>query len=75
MPVCTKMISSWVRKVLSIAEIHMSLGIPWDTMASVAVELDVYLVSIQQIGDWARVSASARHCFSTYSIPCISTRN
>ena len=32
MPVCVK-ISSWVRKVLSIARLHMSLGTIWGTMS------------------------------------------
>ena len=34
--------------------------------ASVALVAGVYLVSILQAGDWARVSTLARYCFSPY---------
>ena len=55
------MISSWVRKVLSIAKAHMSLG------TFVALVAGISLVSILQEGDWVRVFISARHYFSAYT--------
>ena len=65
-PVCAKTISSWVRKVLCVAKAHMSLGSLWGVAASAALAAGVSLVTILQAGDWARVSAPARHYFSTY---------
>ena len=65
-PVCAKTISSWVRKVLCVAKVHMSPGSLLGAAVSTALAADVYLVSILQAGDWARVSTPARHYFSTY---------
>ena len=58
-PVCAKTISSWVRKVLSIAKAYMSLGSFWVTAAFGALSPGGALVSILQSGDWARVSIPA----------------
>ena len=65
-PVCTKTISSWVRKVLCVAKAHMFPGSFWGAAASAALVAGVSLVSILQAGDWARVSTLARHYFSPY---------
>ena len=65
-PVCTKTISSWVRKVLCVAKAHMSLGSLWEVAASAALTAGFSLVTILQVGDWTRVSTPARHYFSTY---------
>ena len=65
-PVCAKTISFWVRKVLCVANAHMSLGSLQWVAASTALEAGVSLVSILQAGDWTRVSTPARHYFSTY---------
>ena len=43
MPLCAKMISSWVRKVLSICKTHMSLGTLRGVVAVVALVSDVYI--------------------------------
>ena len=64
--VCAKTISSWVRKVLCVAEGHISLGSLWEVTASAALATGVSLVKILQAGDWARVSTLDRHYFSTY---------
>ena len=64
--VCAKTISSWVWKVLSVANAHMSLGSLWGVAASTALAAGVSLVTILQAGDWTRVSTPARHYFSTY---------
>ena len=64
--VCAKTISSWVRKVLCVAKVHMSLGTLWGVAASTALAAGVSLMTIMQAGDWARVSTPARHYFSTY---------
>ena len=64
-PVCVKTVSSWVRKVLCVAKVHMSLGFLWGTAASVALAAGVSLVSNMQAGGWTRVSTPARHYFST----------
>ena len=45
-PVCAKMISSWVRKVLCAAKAHMSLDSLWENAASMALAAGVSLVSI-----------------------------
>ena len=45
---------------------HMSLGSLWEAAASAALVGGVSLVSILQAGDWARVSTTARHYFSSY---------
>ena len=47
-PICSKTISSWVRKVLCAAKVHMSLSFSWVAAALVAV---VSLVSSLQVGD------------------------
>ena len=41
MPVCAKMISSWVRKVLGMAKMHISLGTLQGAAASAALETGV----------------------------------
>ena len=65
-PVCAKTISSWVRKVLSVAKAHMSLESLSGVAASEALAAGVSLVTILQAGDWTRVSTPARQYFSTY---------
>ena len=65
-PVCAKTISSWVRKVLCVAKVHMSPGSHWRAAASAALTAGVSLVSILQAGDRPRVSTPAIHYFSTY---------
>ena len=65
-PICTKMIYSWVRKVLGIEKAHMSPSTLQAAAVSVALVADVYRVSIMQAGDWAKVSVPSRHYFSTY---------
>ena len=65
LPVCAKMKSSWVRKVLGIAKAHMSLGTVQGATMSAALVAGISLVSILQSGDWGRGSAAARHYFST----------
>ena len=65
MSVCAKIISSWVRKVLSIAKAHISLVLPvvlWHLQLWGLVSL----VSIWQTGDGARLTTQGRHYFSTY---------
>ena len=65
MPVCAKIISSWVRKSLSVAKVHVfeySL-IP---VALGALLAAVSLASMLQVGDWARCSTPARYYSSTY---------
>ena len=44
----------------------MSPGFLQGVAASAALAAGVSLVTILQAGDWARVSAPARHYFSTY---------
>ena len=61
-PVSAKTISSWIRKVLCVAKVHMSPG----SVQEAAVPDGVSLVSILQAGDWARVSTPATHYISTY---------
>ena len=64
-PVCAKTISSWVRKVLGVAQAEMSLGSLWGGVAaSAALAAGVSLVTILQAGDWTRVSTLARHYIS-----------
>ena len=63
MLVCTKMISSWVRKVLSMAMADMSQGTLQGAVASAALFVGVSLMYTLSAGDWARVSTTARHCF------------
>ena len=65
-PVCTKTISSWVRKILCVAKAHMSSGYLQQGAASAALAAGVSLVTILQAGDWTQVSTPARHYFSTY---------
>ena len=50
-PVCAKTISSWLRKVLSVATAHMSQGSLWGVAASAALAAGVSLVTILQAGD------------------------
>ena len=52
MPVCAKMISSWVRKVLGLAKASMSLGTLWGAVVSAAFAAGISLVSILQAGNW-----------------------
>ena len=65
-PFCAKTISSWVRKVLCVAKVHMSPGSLWGDAASAVLVAGVSLGSILKAGDWARVSMPARHYFTTY---------
>ena len=44
----------------------MSLGSLWGVAASAALAAGVSLVTILQVGDWARVCTPARYYFSTY---------
>ena len=52
-PVCAKTISSLVRRVLCVAKAPMSLVYLWGAGALAA---GVFLVSVLQVGTWARVS-------------------
>ena len=72
--VCAKTISSWVRKVIFIANVHISLGSLQGAVTSAALVAGISLVSILQVGDWARVSTPARHYFSPISLLQIGTR-
>ena len=45
---------------------HMPPGSLWGTAASGALVAGVSLVSIQQAGDWARISTLARYYYSPY---------
>ena len=65
MSVCAKTIFSWVRKVLSITEEHMSPSTLHGTLVAAALVGGVSWGSIQQAGDWARVANPARHYFTT----------
>ena len=62
-PVCAKTISSWVRKVLCVAKVHMSSGTLW---GSAALAAGVFLVTILKAGEWAKVFTQAGHYFSSY---------
>ena len=73
MPTCAKIISSWVRKVLDVRKEHMFISTLSGTAVPPAFAAGVSLVSIQQSGDWARVSTPARNQFSMYITP-IGTR-
>ena len=66
MPVCAKTISSWVRKDLHIAKIHMSTGALQGAAASTGLVADVSQVSILHVAGWARVSTPASQYFFTY---------
>ena len=70
MPVCAKMILSWVRKVLHIAKVYMAQG----AVASVAMVGGASLATIMKTGYWATVSTPARHYLSYISILQIGTR-
>ena len=65
-PGCTKMISSWERKVLHNAKVQVSPGTLLGAAAFASMVAGVSLVSIWQVGDWTRVSIPARHHISTY---------
>ena len=54
-----------MRKVLCIAEAHMSQVSLWGPAASTAMGVGVLLMSFLQAGVWARVYTPARHYFST----------
>ena len=62
---CAKMISSWIRKVLSIAKEHVSPVAVWGVATSLALVAGVSLVSKLQVGDCAMVSTPANKNFST----------
>ena len=64
--VCAKTISSWVRKVLCVAEAHTYLDSLQGATSSAALVAGVSLVSILQVGDWAKVSTLARLYFAPY---------
>ena len=66
LPACAKMISSWVRKVLSMALHIYLLGTLNGAAASSALVAGVFLWSTLLVGDWARVSSPAGHYLSTY---------
>ena len=55
MPIYAKTISSWVRKVLSIAKADIYLGTHQGSVVSAALPAGVSLVSILHGGDCARV--------------------
>ena len=77
MPVCammTKMMSSWVRKILSMAMTHISLGTLQGATASAALVTGVSLVSSLLAGDSARVFITAGHYFQHISLLQIGTR-
>ena len=61
MPVCAKMISYRVRKVLDIAREHMSPGILQGPAVSMALAAGVSLLSILPADKWARVGIPAIH--------------
>ena len=63
LPICAKVISSWVRNVLSIGKAHASSG---SFQGAVALVAGVYLVSIFQAGNRSVVSPSAGQLFATY---------
>ena len=63
MPLCAKMISSWISKVLGFARTHMSQGTVQGAVVSVTLVVDVSLVSILQVDHWANFSMAARHLF------------
>ena len=65
-PVCTKTISSWVRKVLCVAKAHMFPGSLQGGVASAALVAGVSLVSILHTGAWTNVFTPARHYFYPY---------
>ena len=71
MAVCDKIISSWVRKVLSMAKTHMSLGTVCGAATFVA---GVSLLSILLAGDWARVSTQLDTISQHISLLQIGTR-
>ena len=62
MPLCANKISSWVRKVFSMAMTCMSLGTMQGASASAALVAGVPMVSTLPAGDQARVSSLARNC-------------
>ena len=65
MQMCAKMISYWLRKVLSMAMTDMSLGALQGAAASATLVARVPLVSILQECYWSRVSTPARYYCST----------
>ena len=73
-PICTETISSWERKVLCIVKAHISPGSLQGAAASADLVAGVSLVSILQVGDWARISTLARHYFPLTLLLQISTR-
>ena len=52
----------------------MSLGSLWGDVASAALAAGVSVMSILQVGDWARGSVLARYYFSPISLLLIGTR-
>ena len=51
MSVCAKIISSWVRKVISIVKSHISLGTVRAAVTSAALVTGVSPMSILQVGN------------------------
>ena len=51
----------------------MSQGSLWDAAASSSLVAGISLVSILQVGDWARVSTPAKHYFPPVTLLQIST--
>ena len=66
MSMCAKMMSYWVRKVLSIAKAHMSVGTFLGAVASAALEAGIFMMSILQAGDWNRIATLADFIFNIY---------
>ena len=60
MPISAEMISSLIRKVLSAAKEHMSLGTFWSVGASADLAA-ISLMSILQAVGWIKVSAPFQH--------------
>ena len=60
-PVFVKMISSWVRAVLTIPKVHMFLCTFQGAMASSTLVAGASVMSILQAGNWVRVSSLAKH--------------
>ena len=66
MPVYAKMISSWKKKALGTAEIHIYLGIVQDAVLLATFVVGISLMFTLQADEWSRVSTQARQLFSAY---------
>ena len=67
MPVFAKMISSWVREVLCIAQVHVCGCCP-RCCSFCSIGIWCFPGCILQVGDWARISIPARHYFPQISL-------